>query len=127
MNAMTELTDEERAGLESLAQAVTPRDEKTKAEADKFIGMILKSLHDQYEGVDDIMLAKFAGSIALIMSKFERLTICELHIAVESMYQSYGLAACALAGVYDSGAPLPENSEPRHSLHDDTPTPGQYL
>jgi hypothetical protein len=125
---MTKITDKERENFATLAKMLAPKNDEQKTEEDKFVHQVIANMRETYVGADEANLARFANSIAYVMARFAKLTVCELHVAIENMYQSYGLAGCSLAGVYDLGAPAPE---PKAGEPADDPKrrhyTGQYL
>jgi len=122
---MGKLTKREREHFATLAKEVAAPGNERQAAEDILAALVIKTLREQFKDADDATLARIAGMVALVTHHFATLNICDLHVALENMYVTYGLAGAALAGVHEIGAKpedipdVPDEDEPAFF--------GQYL
>jgi hypothetical protein len=125
---MPELTEKELKSFAELAKSIAPKDENAKGREEAYAAMVIKTMREQFTDTDDVTLARVCNMVAFIMHKFGKMTVCELHMALENMLVSYGLASATLAGVCEIGADVsaPAADETEDGRHV-APLIGQYL
>jgi hypothetical protein len=104
------LTEEELEKFRAFAKMLSNEDPAKRAEEDKWVLAAVDALREAFADVDNATLARFANAVAYIMAKFEKMTVCEMHVALENMFLEYGLAGCVLAGFYEPDAETPKHS-----------------